>query len=268
MKAFEGFQGKRVWVTGASAGIGASLCQQLATEGAHLILSSRREDVLREFANTLDRPDEHMIVPLDLAYPDSLQQIVQDVLDKGIKIDVLINNGGVSQRSFAVETDLEVDQRLININYLGTVAMTKAVLPSMIEQGSGVIACVSSVAGKIGSQLRSGYSGSKFAVNGFMECLRAEVWSKGVQVTVACPGWVNTDIAVNALDAKGQATGIRDKTNAEGISADECAAQILTAIRKGKPEVIIGKGLSGWAPTIHRFLPGVFRRVIRNKVHR
>jgi short-subunit dehydrogenase len=262
------FSDRVIWITGASSGIGEALAVELAKRGARLILSSRRRDALESVRERLSNPSAHWIVPLDLGRPESLQAIVDATLPEVGKVDVLINNGGVSQRSFAQETELSVDRRLMEVNYLGTVAMTKAVLPAMLERQSGWIVAVSSVAGKVGSQMRSGYSGSKHAVVGFMDCLRAELWSAGIRVLVACPGWVQTNISLNALNAKGEPENIIDQTIAGGISAEACALAIIHALEKGRDEVIIGKGLSRLAPTVKRFLPGLLNRVNRRKAFR
>lgn len=254
-----------IWITGASSGIGEALAVELARRGARLILSSRRREALESVRERLNSPQSHWIVPLDLGRPESLQAIVDATLPEVGRVDILINNGGVSQRSLAHETELSVDRRLMEVNYLGTVAMTKAVLPDMLKHQAGWIVAVSSVAGKVGSQMRSGYSGSKHAVVGFMDCLRAELWSAGIRVLVACPGWVRTNISLNALNAKGDSENIMDKTTAGGISAEACALAIIRALEKGRDEVIIGKGLSRLAPTVKRFLPGLLNQINRRK---
>ena len=262
------FRGKTVWLTGASSGIGEALAKALDAAGAKLILSSRRVEVLESVRASLSNPDSHQVVALDLEKPFELADTVDAVLADGTQVDILLNNGGVSQRSLASETILEVDYRLMMINYMGTVAMTKALLPSMLARGSGCVVSVSSVAGRVGSQLRSGYSGSKFAVVGFMECLRAELAGRGIQVTVACPGYVNTPVSVNAFNAEGKPDGVMDETNSNGISAESCAEQILRATEKGKPEVEIGKGISRWAWPLFRVWPGLVRWVISRDAYR
>jgi len=262
------FAKKSVWLTGASSGIGAALAVQLDLAGAHLILSSRRPEVLEKLKNRLEHPYHHRVVALDLEDPESLAKIVNDTLGESGTCDLLINNGGISQRALAADTELAVDRRLMTINYLGTVAMTKAVLPRMLESGGGIIASVSSTAGKVGSQLRSGYSGSKHAVVGFMDCLRAEQKSNNIQITVACPGWVKTNISYNALNGSGDPENKMDATIANGISAEQCAKEILAAIASGKAEVIIGKGISKWAPTIRRISATLYRHLIAANTYR
>ncbi len=261
------FLNKKVWVTGASSGIGKALAQELAQQGASLVLSSRREDVLEQLKSTLNNPAQHLVVPLDLEHYDSLTEIVEKTLPSSGEIDILINNGGVSQRDFAMNTSLDVDRKLMDINYFGTIAMTKALLPRMLERSSGSIVCVSSVAGILGTQLRTGYSGSKFAVHGFMEGLRAELHQHGIQVLVAAPGYVNTDVALNALKGKGETANLDDQNNLNGISPKQCALAIMHAIEHGKEEVIIGKGVSRIAPYIKRLSPALMRRIQRKKTN-
>lgn len=262
------FKNKTVWITGASSGIGEALARQLAERDARLILSSRRSEVLETLRQSLPNPDRHRVVALDLEQPESLKAVVDNTLADGTTVDVLVNNGGISQRSIAKETELSVDRRLMEINYLGTVAMTKALLPSMLARGRGCICSVASVAGLVGSQMRSGYSGSKFAVVGFMESLRAELYADNIDVVVVCPGFVNTDVSINALTADGSAANERDEGIANGISAKQCANDILDAIYGKRFVTISGKGISRWAPTIKRFAPWIMERRVRKQVYR
>ncbi len=257
------FLNKKVWVTGASSGIGKALAQELAQQGASLVLSSRRQDVLEQLKSTLNNPEQHMVVPLDLERYDALAEIVNKTLPATGQIDILINNGGISQRELAMDTNIEVDRKLMDINYFGTIAMCKAILPDMIKRRSGSIVCVSSVAGIMGTQLRTGYSGSKFAVHGYMEGLRAELHQHGIQVLVAAPGYVNTDVALNAMNGNGQAAMLKDQNNLDGISPKECALSLMQAIERGKHEVIIGKGVSRIAPWIKRLSPALTRHIQR-----
>lgn len=262
------FADKVIWITGASSGIGAALADHLAARGAILILSSRREELLHKLHSELPNQQRHTVVPLDLEQPEGLHAKVQaTVADKG-PIDILINNAGIAQRSLVVDTQLAVDRRIMEINFFGTVAMTKAVLPSMLTRGQGQIMTVSSIAGKIGSQTRSSYSASKHALNGYMESLRAEVWHTGVRVQLACPGWVNTDIGKGALDGDGQP--LRDKVGTIdfGITPEACAVNIASALLKQREETIIGKGIVRMAPALKRLFPNLVNRMMRRKVYR
>lgn len=254
--------GKTVWLTGASSGIGLALAQQLAAKGATLILSARNEQKLQQLANEL--PGQHLVLPLDLAKPEeATAQAEQFLRDK--QVDVLINNAGVSQRSLALDTEFNVYRELMEINYFAVVALSKLVAPKLVSQGGGHIVTVSSVAGKIATKRRSGYSGSKYAVIGFMDALRAELADKQVHCLTVCPGFVHTQIAHNALVGDGSKLGHADPDNAGGISAESCAQTIIKAIESNKDEIIVGKGLSKIAPLLQRLSPGLVRRLIAKR---
>src|SRR5690606_11604957 len=175
------FQGKTVWLTGASSGIGLAMAQQLAEAGAHLILTSRRHDALEQVRQSLVHPERHQVLALDLSQPEQAAVTAKDALGDQV-IDILINNAGVSQRSLILETDMSVYRQLMEIDYFGVIALTKLVLPRMVERRAGQIVTVSSVAGKVGTKLRSGYNGAKFGVIGFMDSLRAEMARYGLTV--------------------------------------------------------------------------------------
>ncbi|RUO77900.1 SDR family oxidoreductase [Idiomarina seosinensis] len=251
---------KTIWLTGASSGIGLALAQQLAERGARLILTSRRPVQLEELRQSLANSESHQVLALDLSNPEQAKTDAQTALS-GQTIDVLINNAGISQRSEALETDLAVYRRLMEIDYFGVIALNQVALPQMVKRQQGHIVTVASVAGKVGSKLRSGYSGAKFAVVGYMDCLRAEMAEHNVQVTSILPGFVNTQIAINALQADGNQQGHNDPEIESGISANTCAEGIINAIERNKAEAIIGKGLSALAPTLQRFFPTLVRRI-------
>ncbi|MDN7136359.1 SDR family oxidoreductase [Pseudidiomarina terrestris] len=258
------FQGKTVWLTGASSGIGLAMAQQLAEAGAHLILTSRRAEVLEQVRTALAHPDRHRVLALDLSQPEAAASEAQQQLGDQV-INVLINNAGISQRSLILETDMQVYRQLMEIDYFGVVALTKLVLPRMVERRSGHIVTVSSVAGKVGTKLRSGYNGAKFGVIGFMDSLRAETAEYGLSVTSILPGFINTQVAHNSLTGDGSALGEADPDNAGGISAEQCARRSLQAIAAQKAEVVVGSGLSKLAPFLQRFAPGLVRRMIAKR---
>lgn len=153
----------------------------------------------------------------------------------------------------------------MEVDYFSVVALNQVVLPGMIERHNGHIVTVSSVAGKVGTKLRSGYSGAKFAVIGYMDCLRAEMAEHGVQCTTILPGFVHTQIAHNALTGDGSLRGKEDTDNAGGISPDQCASDIIQAIENNKAEVVSGKGMSKLAPLLQRFMPGLLRKMLANR---
>ncbi|MBY6064792.1 SDR family oxidoreductase [Pseudidiomarina sediminum] len=258
------YSGKTVWLTGASSGIGLAMAEQLAEAGAHLILTSRRAEALEEVRQRLAHPERHRVLALDLSQPEQAATEAQQALGDQV-IDILINNAGVSQRSLILETDLSVYRQLMEIDYFAVVALTKLVLPRMLERRSGHIVTVSSVAGKVGTKLRSGYNGAKFGVLGFMDALRAETHAHQLAVTSILPGFINTQVAHNSLTGDGSALGHEDPDNAGGISAEECARQSLKAIAAQKAEVVVGSGLSKLAPLLQRFWPGLVRHIVAKR---
>ncbi len=256
------FEGKIVWITGASSGIGEALAYALATRGARLILSARRAARLREVQAACAHPDRHVVLSLDLADAASLEAAARQALDAAGPIDVLINNGGVSQRALALDTELAVDRRIMDVNYFGAVALTKAVLPSMLARGAGHLVVVTSVVGKFGSPWRSAYSASKHALHGFFDALRAEVHQAGLRVTLVCPGFVRTDVSLHALTGDGTPQGTMDAGQQRGLAVEVCAARIVRAIEREKDEVYFG-GKEAMAVYLKRFWPGLFNRIIR-----
>ena len=177
------FGNKRIWITGASSGIGEALAEQLCGLGARLILSSNEPEELKRVRQKLDVPNSRIYLkPLDLAESQYMPEHAGDVLDRFSGIDILINNGGISQRSLAVQTDIAIDRKIMEIDYFGQIALTKAVLPSMINQRSGHIVVTSSVMGLYTAPLRSAYCAAKHALHGFFDTLRTEVWRNNIHV--------------------------------------------------------------------------------------
>ncbi len=255
---------KTVWITGASSGIGRALVLECARRGARIVLSARNvADLKAVQAEAGLSAADSLIIPLDLKKYSDFGKEVQKVLKKFGVVDLLINNGGISQRALAHETRLEVYEELMAVNYFGNIALTLAVLPSMRARKSGAIAVISSVAGKLGTPLRSGYSASKFALDGFYEALRAENYRENIQVTMVFPGFVNTRVSMNARTADGKKQGVMDGAQAKGISAAECARQTVNAIAREKNEVFISGLREKFAVFMHRFFPNIFVRIIR-----
>jgi len=249
-----------VWITGASSGIGKALAYNLSHRGARLVLSSRREDVLRDVRAHCARPDEHVVHPLDLAEPASLRDAADSVQADVGPVDVLVNNGGISQRGTAADTDMDAVRRIMEVNFFGAVELTKAVLPAMQRRGHGHIAVVSSVVGKFSTPLRTSYAASKHALHGWYDGLRAEVHDDGIGVTMVCPGFVRTNVGANALDANG--TPLGDRASEKGIPPEDCADAIGDAIEHDRAETYVG----GWETIgvyVKRFFPALFRQFIR-----
>jgi short-subunit dehydrogenase len=258
------FENKIIWIIGASSGIGAEMANQAADLGAKVILSARNLEALESVRLKLKNPDFHLILPIDLAQNENFSELVNIVIQKYGRIDMLFNNGGVSQRSVISETPLEIDRKIMEINYFGNIALTKAVLPYMIQQKAGHIVVISSIAGKFGFFLRSAYSASKHALHGFYESLLLEEEKNGIRVTIACPGKINTNISRNALNSLGESHGLMDHNQESGMSAEACVNKLFWAISKNKKEILIGNK-EIFAVTIKRFLPGLFWRIIKKQ---
>jgi short-subunit dehydrogenase len=260
-------KGKVIWVTGASSGIGEALVYELAKKGAKLIISSRRKEELeRVKGNCVVAAQPNIrIVPLDLAEPSTLQLCVEAALQVFGHIDILVNNGGISQRGLAKETTLEVDRRIMEIDYFGTITLTKQLIPHFIKRKQGHFVTVSSITGIIGTPYRTGYAAAKHALHGFFNSLRPELWkeSPNIYVTMVCPGWTNTNLSITALKGDGTAQNKKDDTHQHGLSPKFVAEQMVIAIEKKKREIYVGGWKETTAAYLHRYLPGVFARVIR-----
>jgi short-subunit dehydrogenase len=256
------FNNKVVWITGASSGIGEALALAFAREGARLVLSSRRPAELERVRATCVRPESHLVAPLDLTKTETLAPALAEVERQCGAVDVLVNNGGVSQRAMAVATAGEVERALMEVNYFGPVALTKAVLPSMLARRAGHIVVVSSVMGYVGTPGRSSYAAAKHALHGYFDSLRAEVWRQGIKVTLACPGYVRTAVSANAFSADGQQHGVTDTTHERGIAPEKCARAIVNAVARGREEIAVG-GPEVYAIYLKRWLPWLASRLIR-----
>ena len=189
-----------VWITGASSGIGEALVYAYSQQGAKLIISSRNKERLYEVKTACKRnPLDIHVLPLDLDELDVLPKKVADALNIFGEIDIVIHAGGLSQRSIAMETNLSVIERLMKVNYVSTVAINQALLPSMLAQSTGTIVLISSLVGKFGTPFRSAYAASKHALHGYYDSLRAELTNKNIQITIVCPGFIRTNVSINAL---------------------------------------------------------------------
>ncbi len=264
------YQGKKVWITGASSGIGKSLAIELSKMGAELILSSRKIDALEKVKalclsamSDANRTNKVHIVCLDLANHEELESIFKENESILSQTDILFNNGGISQRSFAENTSFDVYQKLIDINYLGTVKISLLLLPFFKKRNSGHFVVTSSSAGKFGVPVRTGYSASKFALHGFFEALRAELHKTKIYVTMLCPGYIKTDISLNALTGDGNAQGTMDQAQANGMPVEVMSQKVLRAVASKKAEFLVG-GLkeTHMAVWMSRIFPSLFRKII------
>ncbi len=260
------FQDKVVWITGASSGIGEALAHAFARDGAKLVLSGRRVAELERVKQALPvRAETVLILPLDLEQPNTFTQKAEEVWKTFGRIDLVVHNGGISQRALVKDSALALDQKIMAVNYFGAVGLTKAVLPYFLKQKSGYFVVISSLVGKFGTSLRSAYAASKHALHGFFDSLRAEVYAENIGVTIVCPGYIKTDISVNALNASGEKHNKMDANQEKGMAPEKCAALILKGIRQGQEEMVIG-GKETISIYIKRFFPRLLSRFVR-KMH-
>lgn len=257
------FTNKVVWITGASSGIGKSLAIELSKLNAKLILSARNESKLKEVKEACVNSGDVFVLPLDLAKIESFNQKVDTAINIFGKIDVLVNNGGISQRSLASETSIDVDKQIMNINYIGTIALTKALLPHFINNKNGQFVITTSIVGKIGTPLRSSYAASKHALHGFFDSLRAENYANNIAVTLVCPGFVKTNVSINALTGDGSPQNTMDLATKNGISPDRFAKIMAKAIYKKKEEVYIAGVKEKLGVYVKRFFPKLLSIMIR-----
>ena len=252
------YKDKIVWITGASSGIGEGLAHAFAREGARLVLHSLTMEELENVAAycTLNKID-HMLLAFDLAEPNDYPAVVKQVRDRFGRIDVLINNAGISQRALTHETLIEVDRKIFEINFFSALELTKSVLPLMLDQGYGSIAASSSITGIFGFPLRSAYSASKHAVSGFFETLGIEMRPNNIFVTVVYPGRVRTGISKHSLQKDGKTWDKMDDGLDRGISVEKCARRYLKAIYRKKRTVYIG-GFELIMPYLKRYCPRLF----------
>jgi short-subunit dehydrogenase len=257
------FQNKVVWITGASSGIGKALALELSQQDALLILSARKEETLNEVKAACKNSEHVKVLPLDLEDCTNFDQKTSEAIQWFGRIDILVNNGGISQRSLAKDTSIDVDKRIMEINYTGTVALTKAVLPHFLEKKQGHIVVTTSIVGKIGTPLRSTYAASKHALHGFFDSLRAEVYNDNINVTLICPGYVTTEISMNALLGNGTPQQTMDKATANGIQPDRFAKLMAKAIAKKKEEAYIAGAKEKLGVYVKRWIPKLFSYMVR-----
>jgi short-subunit dehydrogenase len=255
------FKNKVVWITGAGTGIGEALTRALIKEEARLVLSSRTEEELEQVReHCLRNQTDFMLLPFDLVKTENYQALADQVVARFGRIDILINNAGISQRAYAHETDPTVVRKILEINFFSAVELTGCVLPVMLQAGGGSIAVTSSISGIFGFPMRSAYAASKHALSGYFESMGIELRNRNVFVMIAYPGRVQTGISLNALQKDGTVWGKMDVAQQQGISADKCARRYLDAIYKRKRTVYIG-GKELLMVYFKRYVPWIFYRL-------
>jgi short-subunit dehydrogenase len=251
-----------IWITGASSGIGEAAAKKFSKAGYALILSARNEQELNRVKQACAFPADCQILPLDLASSADFSAKVATALSFFGQVDILLHNGGISQRSLIKDTQLEVDRKLMEVNYFGTIALTKAILSHFLAHKKGQFGVVTSLVGKFGSPFRSSYAGAKHALHGFFDTLRAEHHQDGISVTLICPGFIRTQVSINAVTGDGTPLGEMDQAQDQGMSPEACAKQLYRAMKGKKEEVYIG-GKETLAVYLKRVLPGLFSKILR-----
>lgn len=256
-------QNKVIWITGASSGIGEALAYTCANEGAKLVLSARREEELKRVAKNCKADSNHIfILPLDLEHTENIQEKVNEVIQKFGRIDVLINNSGMGHRTKAINTPTAIDRRVMEVNFFGTINLTKAVATLMQKQKSGKLVVITSIMGKYGLPLYATYSASKHALFGFFESLRQELYNDNVSVLIATPGFINTDVSTKLLKEDGTPYGIKSDAQEKGMSPIDCAKGIVKAIKNNRDHKYIGK-YEIFSVYVKQYFPKLFYKLMR-----
>lgn len=254
--------GKTIWITGASSGIGEAIALAASKRGASLILSARNEDKLEAVKTACEAfGTTCYVLPLDLSKPGELPVAVLRAKSMVNRVDVLVNNGGISQRAYARDTDLSIDRKIMEVNFFGNIALTKAILPWMTKNGGGQFVVISSISGKFGFFMRSAYAASKHALQGFYESLRLEEIENNIKVNMVFPGIINTPISKSALTADGEKHNQLDSKQANGMPVNQCAEAIIKGWLKNKPEILVG-GKELKAVWLKRMFPSTFFKAI------
>ena len=247
------------WITGASSGIGEALARALADRGTSLILSGRNVGALEAVARAC--PDA-LVLPFEATDFNLVAGIAERAWAWKGRIDGLVNNAGISQRSLAVETDFAVYQKMIAVDLLAPIALTQALLPKMVRSGRGRIVAISSVAGIAGVPMRSAYCAAKHGLIGYHDAVRAENEHLGIQVHVIAPGSIRTNVSRNAITADGSRRGFSDPAIDNGMLPVDAAVEILAAIEAGKRELVLATGIEHDLAVLRRSNPeALFDRV-------
>ena len=229
------------WITGASSGIGEGMARSVAAQGAKLILSGRNVAELERVAS-LCGVDQCLILPFDTRDFAAIPTLVEQAIAWAGRIDCLVNNAGISQRSLAVDTDFSVYESIIAVDLLAPIALTQAVLPHMVAKGGGRLIAISSVAGIAGVPMRSAYCAAKHGVFGYFDSVRCETAHLGISVHVIAPGSIKTNVSRNALSADGSKRGPSDAAIEAGMSVEEAVAAIMEAVDGNIRELILAVG--------------------------
>ncbi len=254
---------KVVIITGASSGIGKALAFNLGHLGAKLVITGRKQDTLALVEKELHNKNvEFLSIVADSSLEEDNRRIISETIQKFKKIDILINNAGISMRALFEDTNLDVIKKVMDINFYGTVYATKFALPYILES-KGSIVGISSINGYRGTPARTGYTASKFAMNGFLEALRTEVMTRGVHILVACPGFTESNIRKYALDQDGNAQGESPREETKMMTSEEVATHIVKAIQKRKRDLILTRQ-GKLAVFLNKWFPKMMDKMVYN----
>lgn len=263
MAKLDSLENKVVWITGASSGLGKALAQECALQGAQVILTARRYDELETVRVGLLNPDQHLSICMDITNEAQVLHAYEQVLAAKGRIDWLINNAGLSQRALIAETTMQTERTIMEVDYFSQVFLTKTVLPTLLKQQSGRVVFVSSIAGLLGVQYRASYSAAKGAIHMWANSLRAEMTDQGIDVSVVFPGFVKTNVSINALNGAGQAQGYDNEVTANGLEADVFAQDTVKALMQGEEYIVVGGRKETLAVFMSRLSPSALYRMIR-----
>ncbi|XP_062387664.1 dehydrogenase/reductase SDR family member 7B isoform X1 [Sardina pilchardus] len=268
-------QGSVVVITGASSGLGKECARIFHAAGARLILCGRNPARLHELAEELGETTDGKkqtyaprIVTFDLSNTERVAVAGEEILKCYGHVDVLINNAGISYRGSIVDTHVSVQREVMETNYFGPVALTQAILPSMVQRCSGHVVAISSIQGRIAIPYRSAYAASKHATQAYFDCLRAEVERFGLQVTVISPGYIKTNLSVNAVTGDGSKYGVMDKTTATGSDPVDVAHSVLRAVNQRQKDVLLAGPLPSVAVYIRTLWPALFFKLMASRARK
>lgn len=262
-----------VVITGASSGLGKECARVFHAAGARLVLcgrdAGRMQQVVQELiassADSQKKTYTPNTVVFDLADTDSVDRAAEEILRCYGQVDVLINNAGISYRGNILETHISVQRDVMETNYFGPIALTQAILPFMVRRRSGHIVVISSVQGKIAIPYRSAYAASKHATQAYFDCLRAEMERYQIPVTVISPGYIRTNLSLNAVTGDGSKYGVLDKSTATGRDPTEVAQAVLQAVRHKSKDVVLAGALPTLAIYLRTMWPALFFKLMSSR---
>ena len=252
------FKNKTLWITGASSGIGRAFAIELSKKKCQLILSSRNKDSLDQVSKICKvNGSSTLVIPFDLGDENSVNHAANKVIDKNISIHGLYHFGGISQRSLVSETKLSIDRKIFEVNFFGTIALTKKILPILLKNKNAQIGVTTSIVGKFGFPYRSSYSATKHALHGFFESLRIENKKNGLIISIIVPGRIKTNISKNAIDKEGNSYNKMDPGQDKGKTTESTVKIIVNKLEKDKKEILVG-GKEIIMVYVRRFFPGLY----------